>query len=367
VNVPGSPGGLVLDRLTKTFDGVVAVRDMSVDVHPGEFVCLLGPSGCGKTTTLRMISGFEFPDSGAISLGGEDITAKPANRRNIGMVFQHYALFPHLTVRDNVAFGLEMRRLPRREIDERVARAVEAVRLTGLERRYPKQLSGGQQQRAALARAIVIGPQLLLLDEPLSNLDAKLRVEMRIELKLIQRDIGTTTLFVTHDQEEALTVADRMVLMNHGEVVQVGTPTEVYERPASTFVASFLGQENFFQGVVTESSVTELVVRTDDHGTFRAGPNALVRAGDRVLLVLKKERLSIAKGWSSEGVNTLRARVEFVNYLGSSIQYLCGTGDRKVLVSIPSGADAAVISANDEVTLTFAAEDCLCLPGEAPA
>jgi putative spermidine/putrescine transport system ATP-binding protein len=354
-------GALLLTGVSKRFGEVEAVADVDLAVDPGQFVCLLGPSGCGKTTTLRLIAGFELPDSGAVSLGGEDITVKPAHRRNIGMVFQAYALFPHLTVLDNVAFGLQMRRVPRREVGERVRRALATVRLEGFEHRYPKQLSGGQQQRVALARAIVIEPRLLLLDEPLSNLDARLRAEMRVELKMIQREVGITTVFVTHDQEEALALADVIVVMNQGRVVQTGTPVEIYESPASSFVASFLGQENFFTGKVVESGAGRLRVRLDEGVTVRAAANESFRRDERVLLVLRKERLVIGSG-PPGGENELEARIGFVTYLGSTVQYLCSVGEGKtVLVTVQNDADAPSVRAGEQVRLGFRPEDCLCL------
>jgi spermidine/putrescine transport system ATP-binding protein len=353
-------GALLLTGVSKRFGDVEAVADVGLTVDPGHFVCLLGPSGCGKTTTLRLIAGFELPDGGAVWLGGEDITFKPAHRRNIGMVFQAYAPFPHLTVFENVAFGLRMRRVPRREVGERVRQALAAVRLEGFEHRYSKQLSGGQQQRVALARAIVIEPQLLLLDEPLSNLDARLRAEMRVELKMIQREVGITTVFVTHDQEEALALADVIVVMNNGRVVQTGTPVEIYESPATSFVASFLGQENFFTGKVVESVAGRLLVRLDEGVTVRAAANESFRRDERVMLVLRKERLVIG-GDLRGGENDLVARVEFVTYLGSTVQYLCSVDGKRVLVTVQNDADTPNVRAGEQVRLRFRPEDCLCL------
>ena len=233
------------------FAGAVdAVVDIDLDVHAGEFVFLLGPSGSGKTTTLRMVAGFARPTSGTIELDGRRVNDVPAHHRDIGMVFQRYALFPHLTVAQNVAFGLKMRRTPEKERPAKIKEVLELVRLRGMEDRYPHQLSGGQQQRVALARALAYRPALLLLDEPLANLDRRLRDEMRVELKRIQQEMGTTMLFVTHDQEEALTLGDRIAVMHNGRLEQVGTPVEIYRRPASRFVASFIGDMNFLPGTV---------------------------------------------------------------------------------------------------------------------
>ena len=234
-----------LEQVTKTFDGhVVAVDDVTLDIEAGEFFALLGPSGCGKTTTLRMIAGFEMPDSGRVHVGGRDITDLPVHRREMGMVFQSYALFPHRTVAENVAFGLRMRDVAKSDIERRVEAALSLVALTGLEKRKPGQLSGGQQQRVALARALVVEPPVLLCDEPLGALDRKLRQQMQFELKELQRRLGVTLVFVTHDQEEALAMSDRIAVMNRGRVEQVGAPTEIYERPRTRFVADFIGEIN---------------------------------------------------------------------------------------------------------------------------
>jgi len=237
-----------LQGVTKIFDGkVVAVEDVTLDIKAGEFFSLLGPSGCGKTTSLRMIAGFEMPDSGRVHVGGQDITDVPVHKRDMGMVFQSYALFPHRTVAQNVAFGLRMREIAKPEIDRRVAAALAQVALTGLEERRPGQLSGGQQQRVALARALVIEPRVLLCDEPLGALDRKLRQQMQFELKELQRRLGVTLVFVTHDQEEALAMSDRIAVMNHGRVEQIGAPTEIYERPRTRFVADFIGEINLLE------------------------------------------------------------------------------------------------------------------------
>jgi putative spermidine/putrescine transport system ATP-binding protein len=239
---------LVLDKLTKRFGDHLAVDALSLAVEKGEFISLLGPSGCGKTTTLQMIAGFVDATSGAVMLEGRDLLAMKPNRRGLGIVFQSYALFPHLTAAENVAFGLEMQRVGRSEREERVRQALELVGLENLADRYPRRMSGGQQQRVALARALVIRPRMLLLDEPLSNLDAKLREEMQIELRRIQRTVGTTTVLVTHDQAEAMALSDRIVVMNAGRVEQIARPHEAYERPASAFVAGFLGKTNNVRG-----------------------------------------------------------------------------------------------------------------------
>jgi putative spermidine/putrescine transport system ATP-binding protein len=242
MDIPAS--GVRLDAIRKSYGLFVAVDDVSLDIPAGTIVSLLGPSGCGKTTTLRMIAGLEHPDSGTVQIGGQVVNSIPPWKRNIGMMFQNYALFPHLTVGQNIAYGLRMRRAPKAQIRVAVTDAMAQVQLTGLEARYPSQLSGGQRQRVALARAIITRPNLLLLDEPLGALDKKLREQMQVELKQLQRDLKTTMVFVTHDQEEALALSDTVVVMDRGRVVQVGTPVAVYENPAGRFVSDFIGTSN---------------------------------------------------------------------------------------------------------------------------
>jgi putative spermidine/putrescine transport system ATP-binding protein len=305
---------LDLETLAKRYGDFHAVCDVSLEIDDGEFVVLLGPSGCGKTTTLRMVAGFIEPSAGHVRLGGTDVTQLPPWKRNAGMVFQSYALFPHLTVAQNIAFGLEMRKLPRAEVDQRVEEALALVRLAGFGARLPRQLSGGQQQRVALARALAIRPDVLLLDEPLSNLDAKLRQEVRVEIRELQRNLGLTTVMVTHDQEEALTMADRLVVMNEGSIHQVGTQRDLYERPADRFVAGFVGRSTFLEGVI------------EAPGRFRTkGGVPLVCTGatggndSRGVLALRPERIEIAAKPLSGLDNRLPGTVEFVSYLGALI------------------------------------------------
>src|SRR5437588_305445 len=250
--------GLALRGIRKAFGPVVALDGIDLDVKSGEFLTILGPSGSGKTTLLKIVAGFELPEEGAVLLGGEDMTFTAPAKRNVGMVFQNYALFPHMDVRGNIAFPLEVRRLPRAEIDRRVAATLALVDLDGYEGRFPRQLSGGQQQRVALARAIVFGPQLLLLDEPFGALDRKLRETMQLEVRRLQRRLGLTTIFITHDQEEALVLSDRIAVMNKGAIQQIATTTEIYERPANDFVADFVGESNIFRGTVTASGTVAL-------------------------------------------------------------------------------------------------------------
>jgi putative spermidine/putrescine transport system ATP-binding protein len=302
---------LDVQGLVKRYGDFYAVREVSLSISDGEFLVLLGPSGCGKTTTLRMVAGFIEPTAGHVKLGGADVTVLPPWKRNAGMVFQSYALFPHLTVAENVAFGLQMRKLPKADIARRVDEALSLVRLGGYGARLPRQLSGGQQQRVALARALAIRPDVLLLDEPLSNLDAKLRQEVRVEIRELQRQLGLTTVMVTHDQEEALTMADRLVVMSEGAVRQVGSQRDLYERPADRFVAGFVGRTTFLEGEV------------EGPGRFRTegGLSVTCMAGNpgRAALSLRPERLEIGPTRQAGLDNSLPGTVEFVSYLGALI------------------------------------------------
>ncbi len=305
-----------LRDVTKRFGEVTAVASVSLAVMRGEFLTLLGPSGCGKTTLLRMIAGFESPDAGRVILNGSDVTELSPHQRDVTTVFQHYALFPHLNVFDNVAFGLERRRVTRAEIKRRAAGALEMVRLEGLDERQPGELSGGQQQRVALARALVLEPRVLLLDEPLAALDLKLRKQMQLELKGLQRRLGISFIYVTHDQEEALTMSDRIVVMNAGRVEQIGRAEEVYERPLTEFVAGFIGLSNVIEGTV--ESVSE------DCSILRIGnASASVRAngvepGDRVRVLIRPEKISISPGVAP---HSLGGKIESAVYLGESTQW----------------------------------------------
>ncbi len=300
-----------LRGLSKHYGDFYAVREVSLHIADGEFLVLLGPSGCGKTTTLRMIAGFIEPSAGHVRLAGQDVTLLPPWKRNAGMVFQSYALFPHLTVAQNVAFGLEMRKLARADIARRVEETLALVRLGGYGGRLPRQLSGGQQQRVALARALAIRPDVLLLDEPLSNLDAKLRQEVRVEIRELQRQLGLTTVMVTHDQEEALTMADRLVVMNEGSVRQVGSQRDLYERPADRFVAGFVGRSTFLDGTVEQPGR----FRTDGGLSLACRDG---RAG-RAALALRPERVEIGAAPRPGLDNSLPGTVEFVSYLGALI------------------------------------------------
>jgi putative spermidine/putrescine transport system ATP-binding protein len=302
---------LQLTGITKRYGDVKAVDDLSLDIADGEFLVLLGPSGCGKTTTLRIIAGFIEPSSGSVRLGDRDITALPPWMRNAGLVFQSYALFPHMTVNENIAFGLEMRKMPRAQMAPKITEALRLVRLDHLGDRLPRQLSGGQQQRVALARALVFRPDVLLLDEPLSNLDAKLRQDVRVEIRELQRQLGLTTVMVTHDQEEALTMADRLVVMSEGRIRQIGSQQDLYERPAEKFVADFVGRSTFIDG------------RMDGPGRFVSASGLVVACeatgNGSASLALRPERLALLTAVTPSADNNFPGTVEFISYLGSQV------------------------------------------------
>ncbi len=317
---------VTLERVSKRFGRVVAVDDVSITMGRGEFVCLLGPSGSGKTTLLRIIAGFARPDEGRLFFDDRDSTDVHPSKRNIGMVFQHYALFPHMTVYENVAFGLKVRRVDERERRTRVARALDLVKLTGLDARYPRELSGGQQQRVALGRALVIDPHILLLDEPLGALDRKLRVEMQPELKSLQRRLGITTVFVTHDQSEALALADRIAVLAHGRVEQIGAPHDIYERPATPFVADFMGTTNAVRGRVGHLEGGVAVVHVEGAFDIRAGVSPGMGPGWTGVFAVRPEKIVLDRTKLAGYANVLPARVEQALYMGQFTQYYLGLG-----------------------------------------
>jgi ABC-type Fe3+/spermidine/putrescine transport system ATPase subunit len=318
-------GGVV-----KRFGPVTAVDHAELEIADGELFTLLGPSGCGKTTLLRLLAGFYQPDAGDIRFGDRLVSGLPPYERNIGMVFQNYALWPHMTVRENVTYGLRIRKLPPAEVEARLAEGLRKVNLTGFERRYPGQLSGGQQQRVALARALVLNPDLLLLDEPLSNLDAKIRVQVRTEIRKLQQELGITTVYVTHDQEEALSLSDRVAVMKDGRVLQVGVPRELYERPRTRFVADFVGTNNLIDGRVTRAAAGTLEVETA-LGLLEAVPSGEVSG--RCVLAIRPENMSleVAGGEERDGANTVAGRVAFLAYLGNTLRYDVETAAGHVL------------------------------------
>lgn len=313
---------LTLDNIVKIFparhntEEVIAVDGISLEIEKGSLVTLLGPSGCGKTTALRMIAGFEFPTSGRILLDGQEINMLPPNKRNMSMVFQSYAIFPHLDVYENIAYGLNVQRLAKKAIEQRVREILDLVQLTGLEHRAPNQLSGGQQQRVALARALVMEPKVLLMDEPLSNLDAKLREQMRTEIRRIQRELGITSVYVTHDQLEAMTLSDRVVVINHGRIEQVGTPVEIYRHPASRFVADFIGRANFVTARILHQTGTHLELEI--FGQKYSVPDIKDKypPDSKVTLVIRPEMIKIKKD-----IHPIKGVIRRANYLGDAIDY----------------------------------------------
>ena len=351
-----------LDHVTKRFGDFTAVDDLSLGIERGEFFALLGPSGCGKTTTLRMIGGFEAASEGTISLGGADVTELPPFKRNVNTVFQNYALFPHLDVYENIAFGLRRRKVPEGEVRHQVASMLDLVDLPGYEKRKPSQLSGGQQQRVALARALVNNPQVLLLDEPLGALDLKLRKQMQVELKRIQGEIGITFIFVTHDQEEAMTMADRIAVMRAGRIEQLGAPEELYERPATEFVAGFLGVSNLLDAEVVARDGTLAELRLADGAQVRAPSDALDGA-TAVRIGVRPEKLrvqplgeAVATATDRE-TNVIDGNVLDASYIGVSTQYLVETADGRRLTvyaqNLETSGAAEALADGQRVRLTW--------------
>jgi spermidine/putrescine transport system ATP-binding protein len=348
-------GKIQLETLTKRFGDQIAVDGVDLDMPPGEFFTLVGPSGCGKTTTLRMIAGFERPTSGRILLDDVDVAHTPPHKRNVNTVFQSYALFPHLSVADNVAFGLKYKRVTKGERRQRVSEILELVRLSGFEQRKPSQLSGGQQQRVALARALVLRPRVLLLDEPLGALDARLRKDLQVELKALQAEIGVTFVFVTHDQEEALTMSDRVAVMNNGRVEQAGPPQSIYEQPATLFVADFLGVSNLIPAEATGTDGGDCILRVGER-TLRACEGETGARGE-VRAMVRPERVRV-EPHGQEGENRLPGMLEHVVFLGSF---------RELHLRILGGSLVKAIAPNDGEPLSFEQGDpvMLHLPPEA--
>ena len=351
-----------LAGITKRFGDFVAVDDLNLDIYEGEFFSLLGPSGCGKTTTLRMIAGFEEPTQGGISVAGEEVQGVPPYRRPVNTVFQSYAIFPHLNVFDNVAFGLRRAKVPKDEVATRVADACEMVQLAGFEKRKPGMLSGGQQQRVALARALVNRPKVLLLDEPLGALDLKLRKEMQLELKSLQEEVGITFVYVTHDQEEALTMSDRIAVMNEGRVQQLAGPTTLYETPANRFVAGFIGQTNVFSGTVEAAEGERTTLRTREGMRVEALAREGVppKEGEEAHAAVRPEKVR----FGGSGDNVCAAEVRQVVYLGASTQYIVELeGGGRLVLYQQNAHDAAGPSEGDGVSVAWDAQNCLILEG----
>ncbi|WP_342404470.1 ABC transporter ATP-binding protein [Brevibacillus sp. FSL K6-2834] len=324
---------VTLDHVHKRFGKAKGVEDVHIHIESGEFFTFLGPSGCGKTTTLRMIAGFYYPTEGRISFGSQDVTMLPPNKRNTGMVFQNYALFPHMTVFENIAFGLQVRKMAKADIKERVERIMKLVRLDGYGERRIDQLSGGQQQRVALARALVIEPQILLLDEPLSNLDAKLREETRYEIKRLQMELGITTIYVTHDQAEAMSMSDRIMVMNSGVMQQIGTPHEIYHRPVNRFVASFIGETNLWEATVTGIEGQNVYVQVTPDISLcgslqQASPQVRLAVGEKVALSIRPEAVRESAG--ADGENVVRGTVALAEFTGACVNYVTSVGPHQL-------------------------------------
>jgi spermidine/putrescine transport system ATP-binding protein len=351
---------LELKQVCKSFATHAVVDDVSLRIERGEFFSLLGPSGCGKTTTLRLMAGFERPERGEILYDGERRDGTPAYARDVNLVFQHYALFPHMTVQQNVAFGLEVASVPAVDVTRRVREALELVRLSGLERRYPRQLSGGQQQRVALARAIVTEPSILLLDEPLGALDLKLRKAMQLELKTLQRRLGLTFVHVTHDQEEALAMSDRIAIMNHGKVLQVGTPAEIYERPATRFVAEFIGESNLFEGRVTQRVGATSTIDVDGLALRVAATS-----GSAGLWAMRPEKISLSRE-PVPADNCFAGTIEEMLYLGTDTQYSVRVSDRLALTVREQNLGHVMYARGERIYASWHAEAACAVARDTP-
>ncbi len=370
-NEPARGGAVIaLESLSKTYSEVVAVRDFNLPVEGGEFCTLLGPSGSGKTTTLMMIAGFVQPTRGRILINGSDVTRLPPQRRGLGVVFQNYALFPHMSVFDNVAFPLAMRHVPGAEVRELVPRMLKIVELTGFEKRLPYQLSGGQQQRVALARALVFEPTVLLMDEPLGALDKKLRASLQLELKHLQRRLNVTVIYVTHDQEEALTMSDKIVVMRDGMIDQVGTPEDLYERPETAFVADFIGEANFVTGVVTATTAEFATIEHPAGRTIRGVCAHRFEVGADAVASMRPEQLWLATGRpTGDDENSLPGRVTEITYLGEAIKYHVIVGEARprlaqtLVVRERARSDSARFAEGDAVHVVWPVTETRLLDG----
>jgi spermidine/putrescine transport system ATP-binding protein len=361
---------VVLDQVVKRFGSMVAVDRLSLEIRRGEFFSMLGPSGCGKTTTLRLIGGFESPDEGVVRLDGQDVTDLPAYKRNVNTVFQSYGLFPHLSVYDNVAFGLRRKKVAAKEVERRVTEALELVSLAGYGKRRRAQLSGGQQQRVALARALVNRPQVLLLDEPLGALDLKLRKQMQLELKRIQKEVGITFIFVTHDQEEAMTISDRIAVMNKGRIEQLGPPEEVYERPATEFVAEFLGASNLLDGTCGGTQDGWRLVDLDGGAKIRIPAKPDRRAGERLRVGVRPEKIQILPAGSEPAAtqNIVAGTLRSAIFAGVSFQYFFQTHEGREMSAFDRNASGgAVAQPGEAVRLAWAPEHTFVIPVEEAA
>ena len=354
-----------VEHLTKRFGALAVVSDVGLSIAEGELFTLLGPSGCGKTTLLRLIAGFYAADEGEIRFNDRRVNAVPPHERGIGMVFQNYALWPHMTVFENVSYGLKLRKVPSREIGERVRNVLDKVKLGGLGERYPGQLSGGQQQRVALARALVLNPEILLLDEPLSNLDAKIRVQVRAEIRKLQKELAITTIYVTHDQEEALTLSDRIAVFNQGKILQVGPPKELYERPANRFVADFIGINNLVEGTVRSVEGPQRSLRVDTVlGELTAIHDERLRTGDPCVICIRPENLALGAQSGGER-NSLQGRISFAAYLGNTLRYDIDLGRGVTFkTDIRDPWHHEELPMGSSVTLTCPVSSTLAIPAE---
>jgi spermidine/putrescine transport system ATP-binding protein len=353
--MPDRSVAIELESVGKRFGKAAAVRDVTLSILEGEFFSLLGPSGCGKTTTLRMIAGFEAPDEGRIMLQGRDGTDVSANRRPVNMVFQQYALFPHMSIYDNVAFGLKVKRVPKRDHHDRINEILRVVELEGLERRRPRQLSGGQQQRVALARALVNRPAALLLDEPLGALDVKLRKQMQLELKRIQNELGTTFVYVTHDQDEALAMSDRIAVMNNGRVEQIGEPREIYEHPTTSFVADFIGSLNALEFTAHELVGGFAVMRLGERERIVVPVGSDVHVGDSFKVAVRPERVQIG-GAATDGGSSLEGTIAEIVYLGMYTQFHVDTPAGRVVSHRLAEESLAPLALQSRVLLSWEPE-----------
>jgi spermidine/putrescine transport system ATP-binding protein len=351
-----------LRKVFKVFNGDTAVRGIDLDIHQGEFFSILGPSGCGKTTTLRLIAGFEEPTGGEVLIRGKSMMHVPPYRRPVNTVFQSYALFNHLTVWENVAFGLRLKKCSKAEVQERVANALQLVKMDAFVRRYPAQLSGGQQQRVALARALVNRPAVVLLDEPLGALDLKLRKEMQVELSNLHQELGVTFVMVTHDQEEALSLSDRIAVMNMGKIEQIGTPSEIYESPKTPFVADFIGDTNLFQGRVEATQTSALQVVTQNGLKMWVKPQDTWNGSlpSEVVISVRPEKIQVGTTSTTDAINAYEGTLKHVMYLGTHVHYVVEllTGDRLTVLQ-PNRSEALPLHA--PVQVYWAANDCLAL------
>ncbi len=361
-----SVGQITLTSVTKQFGDTVAVDDVSLQVEDGEFFSLLGPSGCGKTTTLRIIGGFVYPTTGEVHINGEIMAEIPPYRRPVNTVFQNYALFPHKTVAQNIAFGLQMQKVPKSEIADAVERSLDLIQLPGYGDRKPSELSGGERQRVALARALINEPTILLLDEPLSALDLKLRKQMQLELKALQRKVGITFVYVTHDQGEALALSDRIAVMNDGEVLQIGTPSEIYDSPQSRFVADFIGTSNFLEGTLI--SENEIALTTTRPTKIVCKPTSDIPLNTSVTVAVRPERINLTATATSDTMNLLRGTIQDESYLGTTLQYTVQTAYPTPLIAHQQNIgtkDTHRFQRGDTVYLQWTPENAIVLKTDA--